>query len=197
MVNFAVIGLGNPGPNYRNTRHNLGFWMLDALAEENRLQFKENKNYHSHYTIMAHGDKKILLVKPTTFMNDSGNYLSSLLSYFSCCAKDVILVHDELTLPFGDLKISNNRGSGGHNGVESVISHIGNTFTRFRIGIGAKPFPHMKLSEFVLSKLSQSERILIQTHKERFIKAFFSIIDNGLSATMNSINQTQRSQQPQ
>ena len=84
MVNFAVIGLGNPGPNYRNTRHNLGFWMLDALAEENRLQFKENKNYHVHYTIMAHGDKKILLVKPTTFMNESGNYLSSLLSYFNC-----------------------------------------------------------------------------------------------------------------
>ena len=197
MVNFAVIGLGNPGLNYRNTRHNLGFWMLDALAEENRLQFKENKNYHAHYTLMAHGDKKILLVKPTTFMNESGNYLSSLLSYFSCSTKDVILVHDELTLPFGDLKISNKRGSGGHNGVESVISHIGNTFIRFRIGIGAKPFPQMKLSEFVLSKLSQSERTLIETHKDRFIKAFFSIFDNGLSATMNFINQTQRSQQPQ
>lgn len=197
MVNFAVIGLGNPGLNYRNTRHNLGFWMLDAIAEQNKLQFKEIKNYHAHYTLMAYGDKKILLVKPTTFMNESGKYLFSLLSYFNCSTKNVILVHDELTLPFGDLKISNKRGSGGHNGVENVISHIGNTFIRFRIGIGAKPFSQMKLSEFVLSKISQSERTLIETQKDRFIKAFFSIFDNGLSATMNSINQTQRSQQPQ
>ena len=175
----------------------MGFWMLDVLAEESRLQFKENKNHHAHHALMAHGDKKILLIKPTTFMNESGSYLSSLLSYFSCSTKDVILVHDELTLPFGDLKISHKRSSGGHNGVESVISHLGDAFIRFRIGIDSKPFPEMKLSEFVLSKLSLSERTLIDSHKDKFMKAFFSIFDNGLSTTMNFINQTQRSQQPQ
>jgi PTH1 family peptidyl-tRNA hydrolase len=97
-------------------------------------------------------------------------------------------------LPFGEIKISKNRGAGGHNGVSSVISSLGNSFARFRLGIGSKPFPQMKLSDFVLSKLSTEECLFLENKKDNFYDALFGILDNGIDATMNLINQTNRSQ---
>ena len=129
-----------------------------------------------------------------TFMNESGRYLLSILNYFRCPLANVILIHDELTLSLGELKISKNRGPGGHNGVSSVISALGNSLTRFRIGIGKKPFPEMKLSDFVLSKLTSEECTLLEQEKDNFNNALFSIFDNGVDATMNLINQTRRPQ---
>ena len=130
-------------------------------------------------------------------MNESGRYLSSLLSYINCPSQNVILVHDDLTMPFADLKISLNKGTGGHNGVANVISNIGKSFIRFRIGIGSKLFPEMKLSDFVLSKMSDTELKSLESKKEFFLDAIFNIFENGVVATMNIINQTKTSQPTQ
>lgn len=194
MANYAIIGLGNPGEIYQKTRHNLGFWLLDKVAEKENVHFKSSKEFHADHLVMTRKDKSILLIKPKTFMNESGRYLSSILNYFRCSTTNMILVHDELTLPFGEVKISKNRGAGGHNGVTSVMSSIGNSFIRFRIGIGSKPFPQMNLSDFVLSKLSSEELTLLEGRRDNICDALFSILDNGLDATMNLINQTNRSQ---
>ena len=136
MADFAVIGLGNPGEVYRNTRHNLGFWLLDKIAEKENVKFKNSREYHADHIIVPYNGINILLIKPMTYMNESGRYLLSILNYFRCPLANVILIHDELTLPLGELKISKNRGPGGHNGVSSVISALGSSLTRFRIGIG-------------------------------------------------------------
>lgn len=194
MADFAVIGLGNPGEVYRNTRHNLGFWLLDKIAEKGNVKFKNSREYHADHSIMPYKESNILLIKPMTFMNESGRYLLSILNYFQCPLANVILIHDELTLPLGELKISKNRGAGGHNGVISVISALGSSFTRFRIGIGKKSFPQMKLSDFVLSKLTSEECTLLEQEEDNFNNALFSIFDNGVDATMNLINQTRRPQ---
>ncbi len=194
MGNFAIIGLGNPGQVYQKTRHNLGFWLVDAIAERENLVFQSSKDFHADHLVMSRKNNRILLVKPKTFMNESGKYLSKILSYFRCPPENVVLVHDELTLPFGELKISHKKGTGGHNGVASVISFIGNSFMRFRLGIGSKPFPQMKLSDFVLSKLSLEECKSLDSKKENLIDALYGLIDNGVDATMNLINQTKPSQ---
>jgi PTH1 family peptidyl-tRNA hydrolase len=196
VENWVIIGLGNSGDKFHNTRHNLGFWFLDLLAKKQNLKFKFSKTHHAYFTFMHFNNNKIYLVKPDTFMNESGRYLSNLLSFFNCSSENVILIHDELTLPLGNLKISKNKGAGGHNGVASVISGIGNSLIRFRLGIGSKPLDQMKLSDFVLSKFSKPELSLLEDQKDSFLKAIFSIFENGLSSTMNFINQTTRSQQP-
>jgi PTH1 family peptidyl-tRNA hydrolase len=193
---LAVIGLGNPGAEYQKSRHNMGFWLVDALAEQESLTFKENKQFHAQVTHMQRKERKFLLVKPMSYMNESGKFLSSLLSYFDCSPSDSIVVHDEIAFPLGLLKISQNKGAGGHNGVKSVISSIGSSFVRFRVGIGTKPHPEVKLADFVLSKLSKQEWAFLQTRKDCLCNSLLDLLDRGVDATMNLINQTHRSQEP-
>jgi PTH1 family peptidyl-tRNA hydrolase len=193
---LAIIGLGNPGAEYQKSRHNLGFWLIDTLAEQENLIFKENKQFHAQVTHMQRKERKFLLVKPMSYMNESGKFLSSLLSYFDCSPIDSIVVHDEIAFPLGQLKISRNKGAGGHNGVKSVISSIGSSFVRFRVGIGTKPHPEVKLADFVLSKLSNQEWAFLQTRKDCLCNSLLDLLDRGVDATMNLINQTHRSQEP-
>ena len=196
MEKLAIIGLGNPGAEYQKSRHNLGFWLIDTLAEQENLIFKENKQFHAQVTHMQRKERKFLLVKPMSYMNESGKFLSSLLSYFDCSPIDSIVVHDEIAFPLGQLKISRNKGAGGHNGVKSVISSIGSSFVRFRVGIGTKPHPEVKLADFVLSKLSNQEWAFLQTRKDCLCNSLLDLLDRGVDATMNLINQTHRSQEP-
>ena len=196
MEKLAVIGLGNPGAEYQKSRHNLGFWLIDALAEQENLTFKENKQFHAQVTHMQRKERKFLLVKPMSYMNESGKFLSSLLSYFDCSPSDSIVVHDEIAFPLGQLKISQNKGAGGHNGVKSVISSIGSSFVRFRVGIGTKPHPEVKLADFVLSKLSKQEWAFLQTRKDCLCNSLLDLLDRGVDATMNLINQTRRLSEP-
>ena len=189
---LAVIGLGNPGAEYQKSRHNMGFWLVDALAEQESLTFKENKQFHAQVSHMQRKERNFLLIKPTSYMNESGKFLSPLLSYFDCVPSDSIVVHDEIAFPLGQLKISQNKGAGGHNGVKSVISSIGSSFVRFRVGIGMKAQPEVKLADFVLSKLSKQEWALLQTSKDRLCKSLLHLLDHGVDATMNLVNQTNR-----
>ena len=123
----AIIGLGNPGIQYANSRHNLGFWLLDKFAESQKINFIEKSKYCAEICKMSFQDQSFMLVKPFTFMNESGKFLKNLLSSNNCEFDKTILVHDELTLPVGRMKISVGQGDGGHNGVKSVFPGLGKT----------------------------------------------------------------------
>jgi len=196
VESFAIIGLGNPGTKYHRTRHNLGFWLVDELAQREKAIFKSNKKYHAEVAQLPRTESKVLLVKPMNYMNESGKFLSPLLSYFKCPAGNAIVVHDEIAFPLGEVKVSRNKGAGGHNGVKSVISSIGSEFTRFRVGIGMKPNPELNLADFVLSKLSLTEWTFLQERKDYLCLALLNLLDDGVEIAMNLINQTNRSPKP-
>ena len=186
----AIVGLGNPGSYYAQTRHNLGFWLLDHLADTQQVVFQEKSKFSAEITKLSYAEKSFMLVKPLTFMNESGKFLKILLSKNNCDVTDTILVHDEITLPVGSMKISKNNGDGGHNGVRSVFLNIGSSLTRLRLGIGQKKNPVMDLADHVLSKFTSDEIQLLEQRKENFLNALKSLMSEGVDRAMNRFNQT-------
>lgn len=149
----AIIGLGNPGPKFIHTRHNIGFRLVDALAEQYSAHWKKESNKEIA-EITLHG-KRVLLVKPQTFMNNSGEVMASLTKR-GIKPEEVLVVHDELELPFGQVKTKIGGSAKGHNGLKSIISYIGDLFHRLRIGIG-RPDNREDVPDYVLSKFIETE----------------------------------------
>ena len=185
----AIIGLGNPGAQYINSRHNLGFWLLDKFAESQKINFIERSKYCAEICKMSYQGKSFMIVKPITFMNESGKFLKKLLSSNNCELDKTILVHDELTLPVGRMKISVGQGDGGHNGVKSVFSGIGQNLKRLRLGIGPKLNPEMDLANHVLSKFSPDEQATLEHHSLLFLDALKSLMTEAVEKAMNLYNQ--------
>ena len=195
MTKVAIIGLGNPGPIYQRTRHNVGFWLIDQFAEENNFTFRFDSKSDSEISEYTCYEKKIMLIKPMSFMNDSGSHLLPLLRSNGYENNPIVVVHDELTLPLGGIKVSYiGKGSGGHNGIKSIIDSVGNAFIRIRIGIGAKKIPEQTLSEYVLSKFSNEESLILENKKLHFLSAIQLVIEKGVDAAMNLLNQEKQTQ---
>ena len=190
MSSVAIIGLGNPGLNYDKTRHNLGFWLLDKLADSYQISFKEKSKFCAEMANVSFSDKNFLLVKPLTFMNESGKFLKTLLSKNNCEISQTILIHDEINLPVGQMKVTLGRGDGGHNGVKSVFASLGNNLTRLRLGVGLKLNPEMNLADYVLSKFNSEEIELLEKNAENFLCALKTLMSDGVSKTMNLYNQS-------
>lgn len=170
-----IIGLGNPGEKYENTRHNVGFMVLDKLSKS----WKRGINYlYSDINIFG---EKVRLVKPTTYMNLSGEVFKYLPH------DDIIVVYDDLDLPLGRIRIRKNGSAGGHNGIKSIISFIGQDFPRIRIGIGPKP-QDVDAADYVLSNFSQEEFEKLEKVMELTIEAIKSIISEGIDKAMNKYN---------
>ena len=152
----AIIGLGNPGPSYSKTRHNIGFQIVDRLADQHqgRWQLKNNMEICS---IVIH-DKKIILVKPMTFMNNSGQILSA-LSKQGVKQENILVVHDELELPFGVIKFKFDGSAKGHNGLKSIMACGGSNFLRLRFGVD-RPVDRQDVSDYVLAKFKESQDLL-------------------------------------
>lgn len=148
----AIIGLGNPGPNYYYTRHNIGFRILDELARVHGLSWQSRENQEMA-TLLKDG-KKILLIKPQTFMNASGKMIPSLLKQ-GIKAENILVVHDELEQPFGNLKIRVGGSARGHNGLKSIIAACGDQFARLRFGIGRPTFKE-DVPNYVLEKFKEN-----------------------------------------
>ncbi len=190
MAKFGIIGLGNPGSNYTHTRHNIGFWFLDEFAKQNNTSFTQDKKFRADICKLDYANThKILLIKPTTFMNNSGSRLPSLLKHSGFFGSNIVVVHDELTLPLGSLKISTTKGAGGHNGVKSIMAAMTTPFIRVRIGIGSKSLPDQSLADYVLSKFTQVEADSLRIRLPYFVNALHSIIDSGVEKTMSLFNQ--------
>ena len=167
MQKKIIIGLGNPGNEYENNRHNIGFAVLDAFGEKYKISGKEEKKLLSwcgKESIRINGEVcEIILAWPTTFMNNSGDSAVKLLSWFKIKASDLIVVHDDVALNLGKIRINFNSGAAGHHGVESIIQMLGGEqeFTRLRIGIGPDPGGDVR-ADYVLKKFSKEEENLVK-----------------------------------
>jgi PTH1 family peptidyl-tRNA hydrolase len=177
-----IVGLGNPGAKYAGHRHNVGFMVVDELARRQRADaFREKFN-----AVYAKAGETLLL-KPQTYMNLSGESVQKALQFFKLGRSDLVVIHDELDLPFGTLKIKLGGGSAGHNGVKSVAQHAGGPdFVRLRVGIGRPP---QRGIEHVLSDFSRQECSELQGVLERAALAVTDILERGLQAAMNLHNQ--------
>jgi PTH1 family peptidyl-tRNA hydrolase len=178
-----VVGLGNPGAEYSRTRHNVGFDVVDLLASEWGLTWQHSKSWHAFW---AKGEKAIL-VKPTSYMNRSGEPLSVVANFYKIAPAEILVVLDDLALEVGRLRFRTEGGTGGHNGLESIIVHLGTeAIPRLRIGIGAAPSEGA--TDYVLGRFFEEERPIMEKTIERAADAVKCAIDKGVLSTMNLFN---------
>ncbi|MBI5559757.1 MAG: aminoacyl-tRNA hydrolase [Deltaproteobacteria bacterium] len=186
MRKFAVIGLGNPGPSYRETRHNIGFMVVDRLAASHGIRVDRAGGSF----IWGDGSirkERVVLAKPNTFMNLSGEAARDILGYFAIPAESMFVVCDDCDLPPGRIRIRKNGGSGGHRGLASIIERIGGVrFPRLRMGIGRDA--EKSLEDYVLSPFLSAEMELVREEIERGVSALEAVMERGLDWAMNRYN---------
>lgn len=156
-----IVGLGNPGPDYEDTRHNAGAWFVTQLADDADITLRSNPKFHGIQGLASVKGHDCHLLIPTTFMNLSGQSVSALANYYKIAPNEILVAHDELDIPVGDIRLKFDGGHGGHNGLRDIIRHLGtNQFHRLRIGIG-HPGSSKDVSDYVLAPPKKSERIEI------------------------------------
>jgi peptidyl-tRNA hydrolase, PTH1 family len=160
---YLIVGLGNPGREYQATRHNVGFLAVKFLAEKLKWgDFKEQKKFQAEILETKFQAKKIIMAKPQTFMNNSGEAVAALKNFYKIPSQNIIIIYDELDLPMGKIRVRPDGSSAGHNGIKSIIEHLGtDKFWRVRIGIGNELKGKMEAANFVLSKFSKEEKSLL------------------------------------
>jgi PTH1 family peptidyl-tRNA hydrolase len=181
----AIVGLGNPGNEYKRTRHNIGFEVIDELATRWRVDLKSS--WKRKARLAAVKDRDLLLVQPQTFMNLSGAAVAGIMAFYKLPPADVLVVVDEMQLPLGKLRLRPSGSAGGHNGLKSVIGMIGLDFPRLRIGIG-RGNQEWDLSDHVLSKFLAEEQPVVDRAVKRAADAVELFIDEGVLAAMNRFN---------
>lgn len=153
-----IVGLGNPGEEYSKNRHNIGFMTLDTLAESQDISFVTKRDLKSLVAVTHINGRQVVLAKPLTFMNLSGEAVEALAKFYKVSTADITVIHDELDLPFATIQKKIAGGSAGHNGLKSIIKHVGEDFARIRIGIGPKAPEQMDTADFVLQDFSKTEQ---------------------------------------
>ena len=183
-----IVGLGNPTSEYQGTRHNIGFSVIDRLSDEYRISVSERKFKGLCGRGMIGADK-VLLVKPQTYMNLSGESVVEALHYYKCDPEeDLIVIYDDIDLDVGRLRVRGKGSAGGHNGMKNIIAHIGTeTFARIRVGVGAKP-PKMDLADYVLGHFHAEEMEAIEEGRKLACDAAAVILSDGVEAAMNRYN---------
>ena len=162
-----IVGLGNPGPKYERTRHNAGYWWVDAIAERKRAAWSKESKFSGWVARVQEGDRDITLLKPATFMNESGRSVSQLLRFFRIEPADMLVVHDELDLPPGTVKLKKGGGTGGHNGLNDIADALNTKdFWRLRVGIG-HPGHRDLVADYVLDRARREEQELIDPAFDR------------------------------
>ena len=184
---FLIVGLGNPGAEYRLTRHNFGFMVLDSLAEHWSVQLKKIK-FNAVYVEDRFKGNKVVLAKPLTFMNESGRSVAPLMRYFKVATENMLVIHDDLDLPLGTLRIRPSGSSGGQRGIESITKLVGTQeFPRMRLGI-SRPPGQMNPKDYVLKNFLPNEEELKKIVLRQAIEAIECFIENGLTTAMNRYN---------
>ena len=156
----VIVGLGNPGPEHLNTRHNAGFWFVDLLAKRHGGEFRDYRKYSGETARVTIAAQEIILLKPTTYMNRSGLSVRQISDFFKVAPEAVLVAHDELDIPVGTLRLKAGGGLGGHNGLRDTIAHIGESFWRLRIGIG-HPGNKAEVIDYVLTRAPRAEEDLL------------------------------------
>ncbi|MBT3795855.1 aminoacyl-tRNA hydrolase [bacterium] len=182
-----IVGLGNPGEKYESTRHNIGFSFIDKFSEQINSPITDSK-FNSLYSNVNKDGKKLLLLKPQTYMNDSGVAVKKVKDFFKISSNQTIVIYDDLDLQVGQIKIKDTGGSGGHNGINSIIENIGNNnFIRIRIGIG-KPLEKSMTNKYVLSKFTKDESKIVNNINNLAKNIIYSIVFKSISFAMNTFN---------
>ena len=156
----VIVGLGNPGPEHLNTRHNAGFWFVDLLAKRHGGEFRDYRKYSGETARVAIGGQDIILLKPTTYMNRSGLSVRQISDFYKIAPQDILVAHDELDIPVGTLRLKHGGGHGGHNGLRDIIAHVGENFWRLRLGIG-HPGSKAEVIDYVLTRAPRGEEDVI------------------------------------
>jgi|ERR1019366_148761 PTH1 family peptidyl-tRNA hydrolase len=184
-----VAGLGNPGREYELSRHNLGWTVLDAYASKHGLSWRNAPQFES---VVARREaapgRTLWLVKPQTFMNGSGRAVAAIARYHKIAPEDVAAVYDDLTIDLGLVKVSVSGSDAGHNGVASLLEHLGDGFARLRLGIGPKQPPEMDLKDFVLAHFTQEQLNQIQQKTDNYVQDLELLIGSGPTLAMNQLN---------
>ena len=185
---WLVVGLGNPGDKYENTRHNVGFLTVDELAERARVPVQRLKHRALTNTVEL-GGARVLLMKPVTYMNLSGEAVGEAARFFKIPADHVLVLSDDVSLPVGNLRIRKGGSAGGHNGLKSIIQHLGtDQFPRVKIGVGEKPHPDYDMADWVLGKFTGEDLKTISRAIQRAGKAAECYIHDGPDQAMNRFN---------
>ena len=185
---LLVIGLGNPGPQYEKTRHNIGFMVVDVLAARVGGSFKVHKRSGAEIVTGRLGNRPVVVAKPRTYMNESGRHVGPLAKFYSVSPADVIVIHDELDIDFGKIRLKLGGGEGGHNGLRSVANALGTKdFQRVRIGIGRPP-GRKDPADFVLENFSAAERKELPAICEQATDAIELLIETGLESAQNLVH---------
>jgi len=183
-----VVGLGNPGPEYRDNRHNLGFMVVDALGARARGSSPRAK-FGAELSEVSLAGTRVLLCKPMEFMNVSGQVVARVAGFWKVPVADVIVVHDELDLPFGRLKLGTGGGHGGHNGVRSMLADLGDAgFARVRVGVGRPAPGRQPPADYLLSDFSRAEAKELPALIDTAADAVEAIVKSGVTAAMNKFN---------
>ncbi|PTX96497.1 aminoacyl-tRNA hydrolase [Opitutus sp. ER46] len=183
-----VAGLGNPGRGYELTRHNLGWIVVDALARKHGLVWKAAPQFEAEIARWDTPAGTCWLVKPQTFMNASGRSVGAMARFYKIEPADIAVAYDDLTIDLGLIKVTASGSAGGHNGVASLLEHVGNGFARYRLGIGPKDPPQMDMADFVLGKFTPDQHILVTQKLDQYVSGLDLLLARGVEVAMNQLN---------
>ena len=183
---YLIVGLGNPGKKYRTHRHNIGFMAIDQLAHSYNATLSQVKNKAIVGDCRV-GDHKLVLAKPQTFMNLSGDSVGPLAKFYKLEPEQVLVIYDELDLPFGTVRIREKGSAGGHNGMKSIINHLGNSFPRIRLGIGRPP-GRMPVTAYVLQDFGKDETTAVAEMLDRTVRAVETYAKDDVTLAMSRYN---------
>jgi PTH1 family peptidyl-tRNA hydrolase len=184
---FLVVGLGNPGPEYKFNRHNVGFMTIDEVAEELDTKFGRVQS-NALVAQARRGEHRIILAKPRTYMNRSGSAVGALVRFYKVPLEKLIVIYDDVDLPFESLRLRSEGGSAGHNGMKSIIQNLGSQdFARLRVGVG-RPKGRMRTPDHVLQDFGRAEQEALTMVLQKAAEAALTFIDDGIVAAMNRFN---------
>ncbi len=193
---YLVVGLGNPGSKYTGTRHNIGFVVVEELARRHGLSFSQ-KQANAEVARGRIAGTPVILAKPLTYMNDSGRAVQALARYYKIPTNQVLVVYDDFALPLGTLRIREKGSAGGHNGVTSVIQHLGTQgFPRLRVGVDRPVQVQHSTIDWVLGRFTKDEQAVMQPTVPRAAEAIESILNNGIERAMNQYNTGEDTKEP-
>ena len=189
---FIIVGLGNPGKEYEGTRHNVGFEVIDRIAEKYNIAV-DGKKHRALIGKGMIGGQKVILAKPQTYMNLSGESVRSLLDYYKVDeTEELLVIYDDISMENGQIRIRAKGSAGGHNGIKNIIAHLnGQVFPRIKVGVGEKP-PRYDLADYVLGHFSKAEQELMEEGYDHALHAAEQIIDGEITAAMNEYNRKKK-----
>lgn len=181
-----IIGLGNPGKEYENTRHNTGFMVLDCLSKKLNVDINQNK-FKGLYVKTKYKGEDVILLKPQTYMNLSGESVRQVMDFFKIAQEDILVVYDDLDMPVGKLRLRQNGSAGGHNGIKNIILHTGSqNFNRIRVGIDRSKV--IKVVDYVLARFTKDEQTYIEEGIDKASDAIIDYLEYGFNHAMNKYN---------